>query len=272
MLTYEQFWSCTTRDSSENTETINYWPIWVSQYRCTTRDSSENTETSALAHRYHKLNYVAPHEIRQRILKQATNEEPAPDDKTVAPHEIRQRILKRKLTKAIARITVGCTTRDSSENTETYLQIQYTSFWTRCTTRDSSENTETLLQAEFKPEASKVAPHEIRQRILKLHLEPYFCFSDEKLHHTRFVREYWNNEVGMAYGIFGSGAPHEIRQRILKHYIHPTLGYVVGVAPHEIRQRILKLFVFPFTLAYAYRCTTRDSSENTETLDFHSSS
>ncbi len=64
-------------------------------------------------------------------------------------------------------------------------------------------------------ERMRVAPHEIRQRILK-HI--------------------WEN---MAF-FGGFVAPHEIRQRILKrlHIIIPTRRY--PVAPHEIRQRILK--------------------------------
>ena len=181
--------------------------------------------------------FVAPHEIRQRILKLAlicVNQK----KRTVAPHEIRQRILKpcplRALLLMFLRCTTRdssentetqewewvfnflgcCTTRDSSENTETPISRRGFGFMLCCTTRDSSENTETYGPQNGITKRRRVAPHEIRQRILKL-IRMLFLFcrcwrcttrdSSENtetprrasphpapppLHHTRFVREY----------------------------------------------------------------------------------
>ena len=83
----------------------------------------------------------------------------------VAPHEIRQRILKLTVTGMIYAMQSGCTTRDSSENTETITADILDYMAPGCTTRDSSENTETL--GDF--------------ILYQGHIG---------LHHTRFVREY----------------------------------------------------------------------------------
>ena len=66
-------------------------------------------------------------------------------------------------------------------------------------------------------QGAEVAPHEIRQRMLK------------------------PNTVFILSVSTGAVAPHEIRQRMLKHVEAQTLaGRGAGVAPHEIRQRMLK--------------------------------
>ena len=136
---------------------------------------------------------VAPHEIRQRMLKHLPFLLLACRFFLVAPHEIRQRMLKlshqgdgfacryggcttrdsseNAETTAVcsseARAMIGCTTRDSSENAETPADGRLTIRFLSCTTRDSSENTETPAWGVGEKVADDVASHEIRQRILK---------------------------------------------------------------------------------------------------------
>ena len=110
----------------------------------------------------------------------------------------------------------GCTTRDSSENAETRRRCWLkTRACGSCTTRDSSENAETYWRSGEGDGYSSVAPHEIRQRMLK------------RLMASTIMP---NRRV----------APHEIRQRMLKLCFHPKSEYGTLVAPHEIRQRMLK--------------------------------
>ena len=84
----------------------------------------------------------------------------------VTPHEIRQRILKRFANLPRQHIGASYTTRDSPENTETAL------FYSR-----------QLLPPQ-------VTPHEIRQRILKPASQHSPLRLPQRLHHTRFAREY----------------------------------------------------------------------------------
>ena len=86
---------------------------------------------------------VAPHEIRQRMLKHPGRSQSRVAG-AVAPHEIRQRMLKRHSIGITIILNQRCTTRDSSENAETSFYDYLMALLIRCTTRDSSENAETL--------------------------------------------------------------------------------------------------------------------------------
>ena len=53
---------------------------------------------------------------------------------------------------------------------------------------------------------------------------------------------------------------------MLKHDLTEAVEIAFLVAPHEIRQRMLKLRLGYIWVIRNQRCTTRDSSENAETL------
>ena len=133
---------------------------------------------------------VAPHEIRQRILKQALKDQSV-TIRTVAPHEIRQRILKPYLVWLVC----GCCQVAPHEIRQRILKHgrrpSVPAGYFCCTTRDSSENTETAIARHMAQMRQRVAPHEIRQRILK-------------------------RLLSVAFSMENNVAPHEIRQRILK--------------------------------------------------------